>query len=492
MFKYEKANPATIKNFDSVERVVEFTPSGVDSEKVAKILSLAVDGKVMSATASDGYVEVEGRAEFKLVYIDVDNVEQGVSYNADFTVRVEDEVSADDKADAYVTVSESDVKTGDGITLSAVIVVGVQTVSVGECEYLSGAEDCLITDNLIVFPELVGTKSVVIPVEESTTVGEVGKVLCLSADTIVKNAVPSENSVSAELLTVATVTYTEGDEIRTATFEIASTEEVEIEGVGDGDVITACASVKKSRIVLAGVTGANELRFEGDISLKIKAFRMTETSAVADVFSLTHETEVENSERSQRAVARTSFYAEKIDGSAYLDDGKRANRIVAIPSANVQIAKAVAEDDGLRVDGITLISVVYDGEDGLDSVRAEVPFLVVLSGDFSEDVTARGIVGGVNAKLRRDGEIAFDIVLYIAVEEYATVTSTFISAVELGENKEVNDSGLSMYIAKDGDTLWDVCKALTATPDKITEQNPTLVEPLAEGEKVLFFRSLAR
>lgn len=492
MFKYEKANPATIKNFDSVERVVEFTPSGVDSEKVTKILSLAVDGKVMSATASDGYVEVEGRAEFKLVYIDVENVEQGVSYNADFTVRVEGEVSADDKADAYVTVSESDVKTGDGITLSAVVQVGVQTISTGECEYLSEAEDGLITDNLIVFSELIGSKSVVIHVEESTTVGEVGKVLSLSADTIVKKTVPSENSVEVELLTVATVTYTEGEEIRTATFEIASTEDVEIEGVGENDIITAYASVKKSRIVLAGVTGANELRFEGDISLKIKAFRMSEKHAIADVFSLTNETAVENGEHSQRTVARTSFHEEKIDGSAYLDDGKRANRIVAIPSASVQIAKAVTEDDGLRVDGITLISVVYDGDDGLDSVRAEVPFSVVLNGDFSDDVTARGIVGGVNAKLRRDGEIAFDVVLYISVEEYATASVSFISAVELGESKEVNDSGLSMYIAKDGDKLWDVCKALTATPDKILEQNPTLVEPLAEGERVLFFRSLAR
>ncbi len=492
MFKYEKTNPATIKTFESVERVVEFTPSGVDAEKVAKILSLAVDGKVLSATASDGYVEVEGRAEFKLIYIDTDSVEQGVSYNADFTVRVEGDASQNDKADAHVTVSESDVATGDGITLSAVVQVAVQTVSVGEDEYLSEAEDCLVSDTITACPEYVGGKSVVVSAEESTTVGEVGKVLSLHSDVIVKNATAGENSVAVDFVTIAVVTYTEGEEIRTASFEIASSENVEIDGVREGDTVSAVASVKKSRVVLAGVTGENELRFESDINLKIKAFRMSENTIVTDVFSLTNETAVTTDERTCRYMKGSSFFEEKIDGTAYLDDGKRANRIVAMPSASVGIAKAVREDDGVRVDGIVLVSVLYDGDDGIDSVRAEVPFSSVLNGDFLDDVVARAIVANVGAKLKRDGEIAFDLTLYIVLDEYETLTTSFISAVELGDGKEVNDSGLSMYIAKGGDKIWDVCKALTATPDKILEQNPALVEPLAEGERVLFFRSLAR
>lgn len=492
MFKYEKANPATVKTFESVERVVEFTPGGVDYEKVAKILSLAVDGKVTSATANDGFVEVEGRAEFRLIYIDTDSVEQGVSYNADFTVRVEGEVSADDKADAFVMVRESNVSLGDGITLSAVVQVVAQVVSETEIEYLSEAVDCLITDNLIVFPELIGSKSVVVPVEESTTVGEVGKVLSLSADVIVENATPTENSVTVETVTVAVVTYTEGEEIRTATFEIKNSEDIEIEGVKEGDTATAYASVKKSRVVLAGVTGENVVRVEGDINIKIKAFRMSENKAISDVFSLTNEIVITRDEDECRFEKRAAVFEEKVDGSAYLDDGKHANRIVAMPYWTVQIAKSIAEDEGVRVDGIVVVSVLYDGEDGLDSVRAEVPFSVLLNGVFDGEVIARAIVGSVEAKLKRDGEISFDITLLISVHEYAISKFEFITAVELGENKEVNDSGLSMYIANEGDMLWDACKALTATPDKILEQNPSLVEPLAEGERILFFRSLAR
>ena len=40
--------------------------------------------------------------------------------------------------------------------------------------------------------------------------------------------------------------------------------------------------------------------------------------------------------------------------------------------------------------------------------------------------------------------------------------------------------------------MWDVCKALTATPDELIAQNPALSDPVTPGTRVLFFRSLAQ
>ena len=58
MFKYEKFNASSIVSAPSVERVVEFSPSGLDAGDVARVLSLAVDGRVLSAEAGDGYAAV--------------------------------------------------------------------------------------------------------------------------------------------------------------------------------------------------------------------------------------------------------------------------------------------------------------------------------------------------------------------------------------------------------------------------------------------------
>ena len=59
-----------------------------------------------------------------------------------------------------------------------------------------------------------------------------------------------------------------------------------------------------------------------------------------------------------------------------------------------------------------------------------------------------------------------------------------------GAEKEQNTAAISLYIAQEGDTMWELCKALTATPDEIMGQNPALTVPLKEGERVVYFRAL--
>ena len=59
-----------------------------------------------------------------------------------------------------------------------------------------------------------------------------------------------------------------------------------------------------------------------------------------------------------------------------------------------------------------------------------------------------------------------------------------------GAEKEPNTEAISLYIAQEGDTRWELCKALTATPDEIMGQNPALTVPLKEGERVVYFRAL--
>ena len=80
----------------------------------------------------------------------------------------------------------------------------------------------------------------------------------------------------------------------------------------------------------------------------------------------------------------------------------------------------------------------------------------------------------------------------VQTASYTRLDASYISSVELGLEKEINRAGLSLYVADEGDGLWEVCKALTATPKEINEQNPNLNFPLRFGEKVLYFRRIAK
>ena len=93
------------------------------------------------------------------------------------------------------------------------------------------------------------------------------------------------------------------------------------------------------------------------------------------------------------------------------------------------------------------------------------------------------------AKAKFDETIELSVKLCFGVEVYTEKTMTYIDSVTEGEDKPLNDSAISVYIASEGDTIWDVAKAFSASPDKILEQNE-IDKKLVEGQRIVFFRSL--
>lgn len=491
MFKFEKFNASNIIDAPAVERVVEFSPSGMDAADVANVLSLAVDGKVISAEAGDGYADVAGRVNFRLVYVDREGAVRGKDYNADFNIKVEGEFTAADSVTAEVSVVETDVATGDMLTLSAVVSVRTGAVQRTETEALVDAEKCYKTAGTVMLPSLVAVKSVSVPVSEEVEVGDVENVLLADAQASVTDATVQNGKVTVQATVFATVTYAEGGEVKSTSMEIPFTEEVLADGAEEGDTAYANASVRFSKIVLSGVQGANVIRFEGEVALRVGVVRCRESEIVSDMFMLTNEIEIQRQSRRFVYCGGIKYVSERISGTASLGDRPAADFVAAVPYARCYVAKAEITDGGALVEGVLNADVVYRDENGLNSVRAEVPYSLEIEGDFGDAVKAVCVVESVSAKARRGSEIDVDATVGILLTCYRTAQAEYISAVEVGAEKEQNTSALSLYIASEGDEMWDVCKALTATPEEVMKQNPALTTPLNAGDRVIYFRSLS-
>ncbi len=484
MFRYQKFDTISTTFLSPIERVVEFTPRGIEA---ATVLSLAVDTKILSTTPNDGYVEVGGRAEFKLIYADLDGNASSSNYNADFTVRLEGDVCLEDKVKATLKAIEWSASSTDSLTLSAVVkVAGVVTKTL-PLDMLVHGENSFSTMKKLTLPKHIISTSTSFPVDEETTVGEVEKVLSLDTKTALAYYSTSDGQVDISVTTVAVVTYVEGGNIRTATFDVTSDESVSLDGLKDTDKLMLCPYVKSGRIVLAGVTGENILRFEGEIGVSIEGVRYEEVEIVDDLFMLTHETTVKKTSTDLLAYCCDGIYREKISGEVDLPRGEDCT-LVALPATTAFVAKTVY-DESLTVEGVASAEIIYSCEDTLYSTRAEVPFSLNINGDFTENTKASVTVLETGVKIRGN-KAEINMTLAVETSSYCNLNFSYINSVELGAEKEVNRSGLSLYVADEGDGLWEVCKALTATPEEIQEQNPTLVFPLKFGEKVLFFRHL--
>ena len=485
MFRFEKIDAISTTFLNPLERVVEFTPRGADN--IAKVLSLSVDGKVLSYTPCDGYADISGRADFTLIYLDFDGNPSSANYNADFNVRLDGEINATDKLSVDIKIVEWGVTSGDILTLSAVVRVTGMATKTAPINMLADAEDSYITTKKLVIPTAVATTSYSLPVDEETTVGDVEKVLSLSTKCCLTHAKVRDKQVDMSIDTIAIITYVQDGGVHTATFTVSSDECVSIDEIMQGDKVYILPQVKSGKVILAGVTGENILRFEGELTASICAIRYLEQEVVDDLFMLTHNTTVERESAALTSFIDTGFYKERIYGEADLPECEYG-AVIGVPAVTAFVAKAIHDED-MTIEGIATAEILYSAEGEIRSVRAEVPYSVNLIGDFTNKVVARATVLDATVKIKNN-TAEINLLLGFEISSFAENTLSYISSVEMGEERPVNTSGLSMYVAQEGDTMWDVAKALTATPEQIMSQNPNLTFPLKQCDKVLYFRQL--
>ncbi len=495
MFEFDKLSVSKLYVAPSVERVVEFSPPGIDMQNIAKVLSLAVEARCNSVDVYDGYVQVGGRTNFRLTYLDKEGTPKGVDYNADFTVRVDGEFGADDNVNCIIKVVESDVQAGETLSLSAVLEVSASAQRRDEIEALTDAEQCYKTTKSILLPTFIASKTAIAPFDDEQEVGgEVASVLGLNTNCSVKRAEAIDGGVLAAANILALVTYVEGGEIKQREFRMDIEEELNLDGVQEGDSICVQANVKSAKIILQGVTDDNVIRVEGEVQFKVQAFRCAEIDIVDDLFTLANEVAVTRESRSYVCFDGCGFFSERVGGTAVLGDNRAAViDISAVPYARCYTSKAYVDEDGkLIVEGIVNADIIYTDENGYNSVRTEVPFALSIASakPFSQTVKVCCGVESITASAKREREIEIELKLGVEVCGYSEITAEYISAVELGDEKPQNKSALSLYIANGGDELLDLCKALTAMPEDIMAQNPTLQFPLKEGERVVYFRSI--
>lgn len=495
MFDFEKMTACKLYTAPMSERVVEFSPEDIDMANVARVLSLAVDAKCLSAVANTGYADVQGRVNFHVIYLDKEGVTRGVDYNADYTATVEGEFIDGESVQCDVTVAESEVSANEVLTLTAVLELRVHAIKVEEFEALVGADDCYITKSEIILPTHIATKSVTLPFNIEKNVGvEIDSVLSLSAVCATRGAKTVDGEVLAKANVIARVTYLEDGNIRVQDFNIPLDEEIAIDGVKEGDSVVLACAIKSSRIVLQGVTDDNTIVLEGEATIKAQVFRCEAKEVVSDLFMLTNNTQIEHTNDAFTCIDGCGYFAQRVSGSVVLLDNKpSAIEVSALPYAKCYCSKAGVKDENtLHVEGVVNTDIIYRDENGYNSARAEIPFVLDIASEMplSPEVCAHCSVKDITATLNGDREFIVDVNLLVTACGFSPVAVSYISNVEVGQEREQNTSALSIYVASSTETMLDVCKALSAMPEDILAQNPDLTLPFEDDARIVYFRKM--
>ena len=493
-FGFDEIKSDCIKKNASREVVVETVIPDSESGGAKKVLSVSADARVVGVDQEADSVRVYGRVNYKLVYLSAEDEVKGLDYFSDFSETIKTE-GMQDRNFASIAVVDTDTGLNGGIKLSAALEISLFGIYDFNTNCLTGAEE-----NYYVEKETVKLQKFVCDINASAVIedeydvkADVQKVLLFDAACYISDFNAGLGNVLVSGGVYANVTYMSDGEVYTAPIKTAFSEELVNPEIGIGQYITGECCIKNSKVVVTGVEGSNVIHIEVEMEIKLKVFADEEQAIVTGLFSVEKEIDEKKESFSCVKFEGVGFYTDKLSGTVMLEpEMAPIRKVIGAISPRNTVTQAYVEAGKLIAEGVVSARVFYIEDDGLNSVNVEIPYSLELGDCDLKDaqVFAKGIITDMSARMKRDKEIELFADLAFFVIKFVPVEFNYISSVEEVGDKEESKATVSVYLAEDGETMWNAARALSARPDVLRAQNPDVVEPFKNGDRIIFYRQI--
>jgi hypothetical protein len=478
--------------------MVDFNVESRDGKKIKKVLSIVADPKITAVDALNGEAAIGGRVNYKVLYLNEDNEPISLDYFSDYKDRVAD---ADIRPASGLTVKTAivdiTVRDDDVLSISLVLENSVYMITSDVIPVLKSVPENYFDERRRVVAQSYADapKTQVFVSDESPAGGAVDKILLLDVSAVSGNATVGNGIVAVGGTVYANVLYTTKDgRYLSKQFVIPFSEE---RSIALGLAVSAFTevSIKNSKVVLSGTEEDNIIRAEATVEIDATVVIDDDEEVVGDVFSVTHELNTLVEKRPKPRFYYSAVYSETVGENVGLDGNMPAiDEILGYFGARNNIASITAANERVNVEGVVNMTVLYRGEDAeISSADVEIPYSLNVRDSAVSDgfrLEGKGSVGTVAVKRKKDRELDITAELFFGVQAYGDETISVVSEVEeLGE-KPTATGAIGIYNTSEGETLWDIAKALSCTPETILNQNEELVFPIKKPGRVILYREL--
>jgi hypothetical protein len=132
--------------------------------------------------------------------------------------------------------------------------------------------------------------------------------------------------------------------------------------------------------------------------------------------------------------------------------------------------------------------VLYRGEEGaVQASEVELPFSVTFAEPtVTPDCTLTGDAIALGVVVTKGGLLEMD--LLCAVKCYRPYVVRYATDIQVTPI-DCDDAVMSVYFAPEGATVWDIARAVHASPAELLRQNPALEDAESSGiRRVTIFR----
>ena len=231
------------------------------------------------------------------------------------------------------------------------------------------------------------------------------------------------------------------------------------------------------------------------MDLDIKAYAEEKVEVLEDAYSPACDLEITREKIECENIVMKNNFQCKAEGAWGLIDRDAIRLLNSM--GTVFIEEIISTTDGLVAEGAVIVDVLYeksDKDNKLGFVRYKLPFSQKIEGVPYNDAyiyscKTEGLK--INTVLMNN-EISIKCVLGIDMMLTKVMEDEIITNIKEGEpdyNRVKNLPGITGYIIRQGDTLWDIAKRYGTTIDKIMETNNMSSEEIQSGMKLLVVKT---
>ena len=500
---YEKVVSSFRKKLGTTQAVIECRLP-VTEGKVQAILCANAKAYIEGSEVLGNEISFKGFANLQIIYLDENGYPQCVDYLAEFKDRYLSNERLDN-VEPIILANIIDVKSvsdESNIKVTVIVEIAIDGIYTEQTNALVsvGGNSAFVKNEVLNYQtldEVVKEKfDVLQDIEIKDTVS---KVLSVCSSVYIESVTPYERFLNLKggmNLDIAYVTEGEQIQIRTYEFGFDFNQEIAGERLYPNSIVQSQLEILFNEVKITTSLDVDKAIVSCVVPVMYKGFVFNpkEMEIVTDVFSTTNYI-TSNYTSLQVGKNQASFdFVEKISGSATLDDNMPfMDEVLGSCGNAVTLASSRVENGRILVEGIAYTTIIYlNKEDNLiASYEVEMPFSLPLNvGEIDREFNTQVLasIGEVSVKGKRGKEIEINGKIFIYLETFGTGTDCVIEEAVETEEKPCDDLVLSVYIVKDGDTIWDIAKEMNVSPDIILEQNPELELPLVSGTRVVVYK----
>lgn len=474
-----------------------------NENSIGKILCVSAKPYLESYEALQGELRFNSSVCFNVVY----NEETGALCNMKCSSEADGKLENGDivpstQAMLQICAVDTSIKSVSSteVVVNAILEVSAEAFITDEFEQMNPDDDMIKKVEPFKCSNIIATGVDTINLNDEIVVKDkISKIVNNTANVFVKDVKSGTDYFSVEGYVLLNYIYEieESNEFRNMLKKIAFKEEIEVNSLTKESVVEVMAQINNCLIKseFKNLDGESEITFNIPIFVQYVALNETEMEIMVDAYSTETNCNLKVESINKLGKFLNVISEEKIDTIISVEeDMANINKALGVGAENINITKAFCQDKEIVVEGIAYANVVCEQDDEmntLESIQAEVPFSLTIKNDDvmeNDEIWAKAMFDDIRVKAKRGKDIEIEIDLQISANIYNTQKDAVLTGVECGEPLHANESTLQIMFASKGETLWQVAKNAKVKPEMITKQNPDLIFPLENNEKVILYK----